>query len=779
MRRLRTAGWFSGYLWLASAVCGAAPALPDALPVLSDSYETYPALTINGVKTNLAFSLKFVAGLPQTSRANLDAMGLVTADLTGPADAEIPLDQVPGLSWDFSEAEQALQLHVAVARLKTKWLDQTPVPAPKPSTAAGALLNYDLSVTQALCDQAARSSAMWNEARFFNGAGYLSSSSVLSHAAAGFDPAPHFLRYDTYWQSANPARMQTWTWGDQISAASSWSRAVRMGGVGVARDFSLRPDLVTFPLPALGGSALVPSSVDLYLNGVRQYSGDNISGPFGFSTPPALTGAGNATVVVTDALGRSVTTEVPLYVDIRLLGAGTSDYGFNAGYIRRNYGLDSFDYSPDPAANASWRYGLSNTVTLEAHSEVTRGLLNGGAGGLLQLGSAGVVHAAAALSNGAGKLLQLGYQWVGAPFAIDLQTTLASDRYRDLASIEGSPMQTRSSQATFSMPLPHQQSLSFSMVGQRSDLYANSKVYSLGWSLNGWKDFSLYLNGYVDTANKLNRGVYANLSYRMGARANASLSLSKTAGSGVQTTVDLSRPVDYAGGMGWRLSASGRDDQTGRVDYRNSWNDAYLSAQHSNGQWAAYLGSAGALVYMDGAVQAARHIEDGFVMVSTDGVANVPVLAENQPVGVTGAGGHLLITDRNAYQHNRIAIDPLALPYDMQLETTQLDVSPQRRAGALARFPMRRYQSASFQLLTPGGQALPQGTLVTLGADGETVPVGYDGQVFFAQLAASNTLHAWVSGKPCTADLPFDVVKGGIQQLGQVSCHALATTETP
>jgi outer membrane usher protein len=33
-----------------------------------------------------------------------------------------------------------------------------------------------------------------------------------------------------------------------------WARPIRLGGVQVERDFLLRPDLITAPLPALSGS---------------------------------------------------------------------------------------------------------------------------------------------------------------------------------------------------------------------------------------------------------------------------------------------------------------------------------------------------------------------------------------------------------------------------------------------------------------------------------------------------------------------------------------------
>ena len=67
-------------------------------------------------------------------------------------------------------------------------------------------------------------------------------------------------------------------------------------------------------------------------------------------------------------------------------------------------------------------------------------------------------------------------------------------------------------------------------------------------------------------------------------------------------------------------------------------NDGRVSArtQSSSMGNASSLGAAGALVLMDGHVEAARQVGNGFALVSTGGVANIPVLHENRQIGVTG-----------------------------------------------------------------------------------------------------------------------------------------------
>ena len=130
------------------------------------------------------------------------------------------------------------------------------------------------------------------------------------------------MRYDSTLLITNEEDATTWSAGDVISDALSWSTSVRMGGISYGRDFSLRPDLVTWPLPAFSGEAAVPTSVDLFINGYRSGSTRLQPGPFTLTNLPYINGAGDAVLVTTDALGRQVSTTLPFYVTAICLSRG-------------------------------------------------------------------------------------------------------------------------------------------------------------------------------------------------------------------------------------------------------------------------------------------------------------------------------------------------------------------------------------------------------------------------------------------------------------------------
>ncbi|MFT4463554.1 MAG: hypothetical protein ACMX3H_00455 [Sodalis sp. (in: enterobacteria)] len=75
--------------------------------------------------------------------------------------------------------------------------------------------------------------------------------------------------------------------GDLITGAVSWSSRVRLGGVQIARDFALQPYRVTYPLPSFSGSAVVPTTVDMFVNGFKTNSESLQPGPWSLNNLPS------------------------------------------------------------------------------------------------------------------------------------------------------------------------------------------------------------------------------------------------------------------------------------------------------------------------------------------------------------------------------------------------------------------------------------------------------------------------------------------------------------
>ena len=101
-------------------------------------------------------------------------------------------------------------------------------------------------------------------------------------------------RLDTTWTRDMPERLATLRVGDGISAPGAWGRAVRFGGVQFGTNFATQPTLITTPLLAARGEAVVPSTVDVFINGRPVASEVVPPGPFAIENLPAITGDGRA-----------------------------------------------------------------------------------------------------------------------------------------------------------------------------------------------------------------------------------------------------------------------------------------------------------------------------------------------------------------------------------------------------------------------------------------------------------------------------------------------------
>ncbi|SDQ39623.1 outer membrane usher protein [Paraburkholderia fungorum] len=743
--------------------------------------DLYLEVMLNGQRTSLISRFREQDGKLSANAKDLSDIGIATDKLGAADSASLELDQIAGLRYHYDAAAQSIDLLVPDAIRKpytfdTRELTQTP----NATSSRGFLINYDAFAQT----QSNAQLALWSEERYFDPTGVLSNTGI----AYLYSDLHRYVRYDTSWSMSNPATLSTTQIGDTISSSLDWTRSFRIAGFQWRSNFALRPDLVTFPLQSLSGTAVVPSAVDLYINNVRQFTGNVPSGPFIVNNVPGITGAGEATVITHDALGRTISTTLPLYVDTRMLAAGLSSYSFEAGFLRRNYGVDSFSYDPRPAVSVTARRGVTDSLTLEGHAEATGGLVNAGAGGLVRMGMAGVVSGS--VSGSAGKLngtqVGIGYQLIEPHFSIDAQTLRAYGNYGDLGARDGTPVPTATDRVTLALPFFSRQTVSLSYIGYRFPGIPSSRIGSLSYTVNFGNLASLTLSTYKDFLQHDSQGVFLTASFGLGNNTAINTSVGRQNG---QSTYNLNaqRPPDYAGGWGWGVQAGG----TGAIPYRQAqgqylgkYGEVTAIAQDIDRQASASLDMSGAVVFMDGTVQPARRIDDGFALVSTDGVPNVPVLHENRVIGTTDSGGHLLIPDLNAYQHNQVAIDSMNLPADARIASVSMDLVPKSHAGVLASFRMSRYSAASIILREADGKLMPPGTRVHHVESGADTIVGYDGLTFIEKLQRDNHLEIENGGDGdghgavrCAVEFTYErPANGTLPTIGPLTCRAGATS---
>lgn len=772
--------------WLASGLCGLLlapesqagdlPPPPTSLEAVTDA-QLYLELVVNQLNTGQVVPVQQRAGHFLVPVSVLRASGM---KLPETLPDEIDLDSLPGLHSEYDSQGQRLLLNVPANWLPEQWVgSRQAYPQTEARTSFGGLLNYDLYLNDT--DDAGTYLAAWNEVRLFDSWGTLSNTGQYRRTLSGAGNGTlnnGYRRYDTTWRYSDDVRMLTYEAGDLVSGALPWSNSVRLGGVQLSRDFGVRPDLVTYPLPQFAGEAAVPSSVDLFINGYKSSSADLQPGPYTLTNIPFINGAGEAVVVTTDALGRQVSTTVPFYVTSTLLQKGLTDFSVAAGTQRRDYTVRDFGYGPG-VTSGSLRYGLSDSLTLESHAEASDSLTLGGVGGNLRLGNFGVLNTALSQSRfdgDGGQQLSFGYQYSSQRYSLAYQRMQRHDRYADLTVVDSpyASLSQRSEQVTLSLNLERYGSLGAGYFDVRAADDSRTRLLNLTWSKSLWGNSSFYLSANREIGDS-DWAMQAQLVIPFDLRGSLSIGNERSKAGENRQRVNYSRSVPSEGGVGFNLGYAHGDgpayrqaDLTWRLQSVQLQAGVYGSSE-AQSRWADASGS---LVWMDRQVFAANRIDDAFVVVSTDGYRDIPVRYENQLVGQTDKNGHLLVPWSSAYYRGKYEIDPLNLPANVQSPNVEQRIAVRRGSGYLLEFPLSRIIAASVVLVDARQQELPLGSSVQHEQSGTWAVVGWDGLVYLENLAPQNTLHVTLAdGQTCSAQFPVDMQQQQVPLIGPLLCQ--------
>ena len=572
----------------------------------------------------------------------------------------------------------------------------------------------------------------------------------------------------------------------------------------------MRPDLITTPLSSLGGTAAVPSTVDLYINNIKTFSQDVGAGPFSLSNVPTISGSGNARLVVRDAAGHETVSTQPFYSSPSLLAPELTSFSVESGFPRLAYGSTVDSYLNSPVGSATLRRGIFDGLTLETHVEGGSGLLNGGVGAVFLTGKFGVASAAISASTQSGNTgLQsyLSYETRIRGININLSSQRTFNNYDDLASVTARyqnplPGLVQSSNFGFlnyfaplpnstfsylnnrppraldrigmSMPMPFDEnsSIGTSFIHLRDTSGNVSNIVTGSWSRALPYKASIFATVFSDISNKSNTGVFAGLSYPFSDSISSSASVSSGQG-GTTASVDAVKPLGpTSGSIGWRVreSEGASPYREASVAYRSDYARIQAGASQNRSDSRGSIEVEGAAVTMGGGVFLSNRIDDAFAVVQT-GVPHVQVLNENRPIGITDAKGFLLVPTLRSYQSNKITIDPTNLPVDISVDNTREVVAPADRSGVLVNFRVRTDSASALVAFTrPDGSIIPAGTSARL-EGGEDFVIGYDGQAYIGKLTGSNVVRIELPAGPCVARFPFAPRPGEQVLISPVICQ--------
>jgi outer membrane usher protein len=696
----------------------------------------------------------------------------------------LPLTAIPGFTAKVNFANQSVELTFspqafAATRL-TMERNKKPVVSP---VLTSAFFNYDLSysVVSPRSGSGSRELGALTELGVSNSWGVLSSSAVGRNLTGNSDAGQgrSWLRLETTFTRDLPARNQTLRAGDSSTRAGMWGRSVYFGGLQWGTNFGLTPGFISQPLPILSGVSASPSTVELYINDVLRQVSNVPTGPFAIENLPALTGGGEARLVVRDVLGRQTVISQPFFTNSQLLAKGLDDWSTEVGALRQDLGMVSNHYGP-AFASGIWRRGWTNDLTMEARAEITRRSQDAGIGlvttlPLQTLGKAAVVASRSA-ALGSGHELVLGLERQTLRNGAYFQVQRASPNFRQLGeeSVVNATKLQVAGNITYTTERWGTVGAGFASVSR----YGADRVstVSLNYSRRIWERSNLTVT--ASRASNGGSGTSIGVMLVIPLEKNRVVSTTAATHGGTRDLyASAAQNPPEATGWAWRTLAGEVQSEhhaEGGVYYTGRYGMVSTEASASRTQNALRLGATGGMVLADGHLFATRRLDSSFAVAEVAGYGNVGIGLGSNVLTHTDAAGVALIPRLSAYQGNSIRIDPKELPINAEIDSIEQTVVPAWRSGVKVVFPVRSGRGALLKIVFDDGQAAPAGAVIRVEGEKEDFYVARRGEAFVTGLEKANRLILNWKDRQCPLDVALPpAAPNDIPRLGPLLCKGV------
>ncbi len=777
---------------------GALTPIQPAPHLFTGPRELQLVVLVNGENSGFfeSFVLDPLSNRLSIRRRDLTQVGVRTPD--GPPEERIFVDELPG-SFRYDAAQQRIDFILTdEQRLPRVYNALGERERPAPQANIGAVVNY--SVLGGSVRDRTTGVTTFNDtnvmfdARAFSQWGVLTQTGLVGgnyfNQNTYSNNNQRYRRYDSSYVYADPDSTLTWRLGDTMSGGTAWSRPIRMAGAQVMRDFTLRSDIVTRPMPSISGTAAAPSTVDVLVNGIRTYSQNVSAGPYSITNLPIIAAGGNAQVVIRDATGRVVEQSLSLFNPARMLAMGLSDYSLESGWARRSYGTTSDGYDRRPVFSGTYRYGLNEWMTLESHAEGGAGLVNAGAGVITGLGALGTLNLAATGSHspyGTGGQGYADWQTYVGRMSFSLGAQRSFGNYDDLASVTArlwqeaqyNPWQLNDpvvlakpltylnvrppraiDRASVGFPLfDDRSSVSLGLVHLQQQDGTTSRLVTATVSRSfPWIQATFYASAYADRGTNKSLGLSAGLSFPImdGVYGSVGTNSSKTSSGALTADLSKSQPqVD--GSWGARLRGGVGQNTFGQanVSYRSGYGQVQGSVIQDRFSTLATAQVDGSVAVMGGGVFVGNRVDSAFAVVDA-GASDVTVTQDNRAIGKTNFMGKFLVPNLRPWERNSIGIDPEGQSVNFDAAKVAEVAAPRGKSGVYVNFGGRaNVISGVVVFVGADGKALQAGYKGHLEGKSDTFLVGHDGRAYVKDLEASNVAIIDMLDRECRASFAF------------------------
>lgn len=580
-------------------------------------------------------------------------------------------------------------------------------------------------------------------------------------------------RLNTSFQIEFPEKYQMLTLGDTFTVYNPLLDSVRFGGISFGTNFTSYPDFIYWNVPTLKGSATLPSTVDLYINGVNIYQNNITPGHYNINTGASIQQAGEAQVVVEDVLGNRTVQSFSVYVNSQLLRPGLNEYNVSLGKLRYDYNYEPNDYR-DFFGNVYFRRGITDSTTLGTNLTYSDDVQNIGLLWTQAIGKYALLDTMASSGHsdfGDGYSLgaavsrssrRLGYGVSGKYYSPEYRGLGFDDlgqniKYDNLAYL-----------SIFELPIINNLNINYierTYYPNSDNAFSDSKLVTVGFSRMIGRQASFAFNYYKDFGDIENDGAYISLNYNFDQRRSANLSYN------VDEQVDLSysRSSITQNGVDYTVGASYQQDD-GSVGY-NAYTalkmpagNLYLSHDEDDDFSFSQADYQGAVVWLGRKVALTKYVSNAFALVNVENIPDIEVYRGLTPVGKTSRKGHVFVHDIVPYVNYNLSFNQDQLDMYDSVPFTSKNIVGMNQRGYKINFEVERTGLIVLRLLTPEKQTFAVGSEVYLDSNSkEFVPVGSDGKAYLYGVKAGtyNLMLKTAGGGACYSKLEVPSFQAG------------------
>ncbi|CAB1215728.1 fimbria/pilus outer membrane usher protein [Acinetobacter bouvetii] len=635
---------------------------------------------------------------------------------------------------EFNDAQQSLQMHVPPSFMQNSEQKNNHPNLAAASAPFGGYLNYDALYKKISQQQSYNEFGLKNDLSLFKDNLLFKNSTLLHHSNKANETQDQFTRLFTQFSLEQPNHLTTLQIGDSISPSSPVSRGVYFAGLQYGTSFMQRPGFVYWNIPSIVGSALTPSTVDLYINGIKNYSTKVNPGEFNIQSGALFNGDGKGQMIIEDVLGNKTVQDFDLSVTDQLLRKGLQDYNISAGRLRYNFDEDSNDYR-DYFTSVYFRTGLTDTLNLGFSANYLKDLQNFGAFSSQYVPHLGMITLGAAYShaNSAnGQKFNLGISKNASYFNLGFNTEYNSEHFKTMGMDDSQNLPKFDHLLYAGLnQIPFIGHLTFNYVEQSQYKKSNLSDKRI-FSLRGGKALfsSLYFNYGLSYENQSKDKLLFDLafSYQFDNKHSAYLSKNNSALYAAINKTDLALTgFDYSASVGKNHESTIFNTDT---TLKKSFGDLNLRYSNNQDAYQAQADFQGAFVFLDHSIGLTKSIEYPFALVRLSNQENIDIYKNNEFVGKTNKKGELFVHRLIAYANHDISYDQNQLPIEYETPILNRNLVPYDLRGYVVDLPIIRSFDLSFKLTDFQGAAIPAGSMISYAQNPDhSVPVGSQGIV--------------------------------------------------